>query len=94
MFPGARVLHLCYNEARVYTTVRRAKQRVYTTEEQRNRFSYPESLMTLTPYFGKFHSFSHIYRQKVNKNDITGMFCTLSRSPCFLFVEDGAILCC
>ena len=30
MFPGARVLQLCYNEARVYTTVRRAKQRVYT----------------------------------------------------------------
>ena len=31
MFPGARVLQLSYNEARVCTTVRRAKQRVYTT---------------------------------------------------------------
>ena len=29
MFPGARDLQLCYNEARVCTTVRRAKQRVY-----------------------------------------------------------------
>ena len=31
MFPGARVLQLCYNEARVCATVRRAKQRVYIT---------------------------------------------------------------
>ena len=31
MFPGARVLQLSYNEARVCATVRRAKQRVYTT---------------------------------------------------------------
>ena len=30
MFPGARDLQLCYNEARVCATVRRAKQRVYT----------------------------------------------------------------
>ena len=29
MFPGARDLQLCYNEARVCATVRRAKQRVY-----------------------------------------------------------------
>ena len=31
MFPGARDLQLCYNEALVCTTVRRAKQRVYIT---------------------------------------------------------------
>ena len=31
MFPGARDLQLCYNEARVCATVRRAKQRVYIT---------------------------------------------------------------
>ena len=29
MFPDARVLQLSYNEARVCTTVRQAKQRVY-----------------------------------------------------------------
>ena len=31
MFPGARDVQLCYNEARVCATVRRAKQRVYIT---------------------------------------------------------------
>ena len=31
MFPGARDLQLCCNEARVCTTVHQAKQRVYTT---------------------------------------------------------------
>ena len=38
MFPGARDLQLCYNEARVCATVRRAKQRVYISVllQQRN----------------------------------------------------------
>ena len=38
MFPGARDLQLCYNEARVCATVRQAKQRVY------NIFSFTTSM--------------------------------------------------
>ena len=34
MFPGARVLQLCCNEARVCATARHAKQRVYKGNRQ------------------------------------------------------------
>ena len=37
MLPGARVLQLSYNEARVCTTVRRAKQQVYLVKAQTKR---------------------------------------------------------
>ena len=44
MFPGGRDLQLCYNEARVCATVRRAKQRVYSMSPG------PSCLITLSTF--------------------------------------------
>ena len=41
MFLGAGDLQLCYNEARVCATVRRAKQRVYICDSDLGEFSKP-----------------------------------------------------
>ena len=68
MFPGARVLQLSYNEARVCTTVRRAKQRVYRSLAKTAYFRFHDALPSVLLLL-LFSSFSyHINRKPLNEN--------------------------